>query len=280
LAYENWKYIRTSIAANYSAYQSEVENQDARRIQGGALPAIGGKCRFLLNDELGLSPCELVEFFRVSHSQLRCDMVFGSAERSAALFGSAERSAALFGSAERSAALFGSAERSAALFGSAERSATIGGAPLRPQDGKVLPMSADPQHPNQSNQAIYFAALRLSDERERRAFLEGACGNDVERRQSIERLLAAGAPPDGSPLDRVIGQLGPDETVAEEAVQLLDGALAHSSAELSVACQSRSTAIGSDYPFKVACGCSSTSAARSSMLIKKGLFTAISNPPT
>lgn len=95
-------------------------------------------------------------------------------------------------------------------------------------------MSADPQHPNQSNQAIYFAALRLSDERERRAFLEGACGNDVERRQSIERLLAAGEPPDDSPLGRVIGQLGPDETVAEEAVQLLDGALAHSSAELSV----------------------------------------------
>lgn len=94
-------------------------------------------------------------------------------------------------------------------------------------------MSADPQHPDLSNQAIYFAALRLSDERERRAFLDAACGDDVKRRQSIERLLSVGEPPDNSPLDRVIGQLEPDETLAEEAVKLLDGPSALSSSELS-----------------------------------------------
>jgi eukaryotic-like serine/threonine-protein kinase len=75
-------------------------------------------------------------------------------------------------------------------------------------------MTADPQHTTPSNQSIYFAALKLPNDAERQKFLNQACGEDVERRRSIERLLAVGEPPADSPLDRVINQLGPDNTVA------------------------------------------------------------------
>ena len=68
----------------------------------------------------------------------------------------------------------------------------------------------------QSNQAIYFAALEVADERERQAFLEQACAGDVERRHNIERLLAVGEPGTASPLDRLLEQLDPAHETAQK----------------------------------------------------------------
>jgi len=73
-----------------------------------------------------------------------------------------------------------------------------------------------------SNQAIYFAALKISDEQQRSAFLDEACGEDTQRRHIIERLLAVGDPGADSPLDRVLSQLESDGTIAEEASDSLD----------------------------------------------------------
>jgi WD40 repeat protein/serine/threonine protein kinase len=84
-------------------------------------------------------------------------------------------------------------------------------------------MSAE-SHKPLSNQAIYFAALEISDQQQRRLFLDEACGENVQRRRIIERLLAIGVPGSDSPLDRAINQLESEGTMAEEGSDAGDNA--------------------------------------------------------
>ncbi len=67
-----------------------------------------------------------------------------------------------------------------------------------------------------SNRAIYAASLELSDPAARKAYLEHVCGNDHERRLQIEKLLAAHSMEQTNPLDKVVQQLGPEETLPSE----------------------------------------------------------------
>jgi len=82
-----------------------------------------------------------------------------------------------------------------------------------------------------SNRGIFLAARRISDQAERRAFLDDACGEDVERRRTIEQLLAVGDSGVASPLDRAIEQLVPAENHTQPSATL--GADADPSADFN-----------------------------------------------
>lgn len=56
----------------------------------------------------------------------------------------------------------------------------------------------------QSNREIFLAALELEDPQERLSLVARICGADVERRQQLERLLAAAGDDVDSPLDLAI----------------------------------------------------------------------------
>jgi eukaryotic-like serine/threonine-protein kinase len=68
--------------------------------------------------------------------------------------------------------------------------------------------------PAPPTKAILLAALEISDEHQRQAYLDEACGSDHYRRREVERLLAARNGHQLNLLDRAVEQLGADETGA------------------------------------------------------------------
>src|SRR6056297_2160509 len=76
--------------------------------------------------------------------------------------------------------------------------------------------------PTQSDRVIFLAALDVADERERQAFLDQACGGDLERRRKVERLLAADDAGGSSPLDDAVEPSASVETCGFEVDESLD----------------------------------------------------------
>ncbi len=70
----------------------------------------------------------------------------------------------------------------------------------------------------QSARPIFTKALGLNDPTAREAYLDEACGSDLDLRREIERLLAAQLGERTSPLDAVEAAFGPEQTVAPTAI--------------------------------------------------------------
>lgn len=62
--------------------------------------------------------------------------------------------------------------------------------------------------PTHSTKEILLAALKIGDQLQRQAYLDGACGSNARQRNEVERLLAARLSDEPNPLDRAIERLG------------------------------------------------------------------------
>ena len=69
--------------------------------------------------------------------------------------------------------------------------------------------------PSNSIKPIFLAALRLTDPEARSAYLERACGEDLQSRRKVEDLLAARDQASSNPLDKAVERFQPAQTAAK-----------------------------------------------------------------
>jgi serine/threonine protein kinase len=74
----------------------------------------------------------------------------------------------------------------------------------------------DEAAPNSSIKPIFLAALRLPNHQARQKYLDQACGEDIEARRKVEKLLAARERGAANPLDQAVEKFQPRQTSPEE----------------------------------------------------------------
>ncbi len=76
--------------------------------------------------------------------------------------------------------------------------------------------------PGRSTRAIFLAALEITDERERAAYVRDGCTGNAQQRSKVERLLAAHDAEGSCPIDRAVEHFSPAETSVDDTSASLE----------------------------------------------------------